>query len=228
MQILEKIITCVSENDTCTDDDEDDSNISRLIRRNTKTKKEKKKMNEVDWIKVRQLNQIIRRRLEHAKYELELQNKIVNESHETGTSNILDAIRDELTTDNDQGGVRGGGLSSQLAASLAGIGADDLTADEQQARNKFFQRAQLQKLTRNYSRNRLMSGEISFNEISDLEGNFSNTENIRRFGGLFRGIDTQGEETQGIDTFDELTDLDNEIGMLKALSLFQNEYGDKQ
>lgn len=81
-----------------------------MIKRTSKVKKDKKKLNEVDWIKVRQLNQIIRRRLEHAKYDLELKKKMLNESEETGTSNILDAIRDEMTTDNDQGGIRGGGL----------------------------------------------------------------------------------------------------------------------
>ena len=52
MLILEKIIKCESENDTCTDDD-DESNCSKVIKRTSKVKKEKKKMNEVDWIKVR-------------------------------------------------------------------------------------------------------------------------------------------------------------------------------
>ena len=48
MLILEKIIQ--SENDTCTEDDED-SDYSKIIK-----KTRKKKLNEVDWDKLRQIN----------------------------------------------------------------------------------------------------------------------------------------------------------------------------
>ena len=127
MLILEKIIH--SENDTCTEDD-NYSNLSRIIRKAQKMKKEKKKLNEVDWIKVRQLNQVIRRRLEHAKYDVELQRKMMNDSAETGTSNILDAIRDELTTDNDQGRSVCMNLGGVQLSGIAQLAADDLTVDE--------------------------------------------------------------------------------------------------
>ena len=51
MLILEKIIH--SENDTCTEDD-DISDSSKFTRKTTsKSKKDKKKLNEFDWIKVR-------------------------------------------------------------------------------------------------------------------------------------------------------------------------------
>ena len=40
-------------------------------------------------------------------------------------------------------------------------------------------------------------------------------------------MDTQGEETIGIVSFDEQTDFDNEFGILKALNLFQNEQASK-
>jgi len=49
MLILEKIIH--SENDTCTEDDVSDS--GKLTKKTMKTKKDKKKLNEFDWIKVR-------------------------------------------------------------------------------------------------------------------------------------------------------------------------------
>lgn len=68
-------------------------------------------------------------------------------------------------------------------------------------------------------------------EISDMDGNFSNAENLLRLGGgnfKLLGMDTQGEETIGIVSFDEQTDFDNEFGIIKALTLFQNEYADKQ
>ena len=50
MLILEKIIH--SENDTCTEDD-DVSDSGKLTKKTMKTKKDKKKLNEFDWIKVR-------------------------------------------------------------------------------------------------------------------------------------------------------------------------------
>ena len=50
MLILEKIIH--SENDTCTEDD-DVSDSGKLTIKTMKTKKDKKKLNEFDWIKVR-------------------------------------------------------------------------------------------------------------------------------------------------------------------------------
>lgn len=62
----------------------------------------------MDWIGARRMNQIIRRRFEILKYDQELQKHILNDSAETGTSNILDAIRDDLTTDNDQAKIIGG------------------------------------------------------------------------------------------------------------------------
>lgn len=49
---------------------------------------------------MRQVNQDLRRKLEHDKYAIEVP-KMMDDSVETGTSNILDALRDELTTDND-------------------------------------------------------------------------------------------------------------------------------
>lgn len=104
MLVLEKIIQ--QENDTCTEDDDDVSDSSRIIKKTQKVKKEKKKFNEIDWVKVRQVNQNLRRKLEHDKYAIEVP-KQIDESLETGTSNILDALRDELTTDNDQGKIDG-------------------------------------------------------------------------------------------------------------------------
>lgn len=68
-------------------------------------------------------------------------------------------------------------------------------------------------------------------EISDMDGNFSNAENLLRLGGgnfKFLGMETQGEETIGIVSFDEQTDFDNEFGIIKALTLFQNECAEKQ
>ena len=97
MLILEKIIH--SENDTCTEDD-DVSDSGKLAKKTSKIKKDKKKLNEFDWIKVRQLNQDLRRKLERNKYAIETPRQI-NESAETEVSNILECLRDELTTDND-------------------------------------------------------------------------------------------------------------------------------
>jgi hypothetical protein len=54
MLILEKII--LQENDTCTEDDDDVSDSGKLMKKTQKIKKEKKKFNEIDWIKVRQVN----------------------------------------------------------------------------------------------------------------------------------------------------------------------------
>ena len=103
MQILEKIIQIESENDTCSDIIDDDiiesNNIA--VKKPTKKKKEKKKQSEIDWLKSRQTNHIYCRRWEIIKYDQDLKQHFLNESAETGTSNILDAIRDELTTDND-------------------------------------------------------------------------------------------------------------------------------
>ena len=54
----------------------------------------------------------------------------MNDSAETGTSNILDAIRDELTTDNDQGRSVCMNVGGVQFAGIAQLAADDLTADE--------------------------------------------------------------------------------------------------
>lgn len=68
--VLEKIIQ--SENDTCTDDDDVSDSGSKFIMKTQKAKKEKKKLNEFDLFRVRQLNQDRRRKLERDKYALEV------------------------------------------------------------------------------------------------------------------------------------------------------------
>lgn len=199
MQVLEKIIQ--QENDTCTEDEDDVSDASRVVKKTQKVKKEKKKFNEIDWIKVRQVNQDLRRKLEHDKYAIEVP-KMMDDSVETGTSNILDALRDELTTDNDQCKIDGVQLAKQ----------------------NFLQRMQLMKLNRKIGLNKV-SSDVSLQEISDLDGNWSNAEQVFKIGGnwVFKGMDTQGEETIGIITQDEQTDFDNELCILKAMNIIQNE-----
>lgn len=45
---------------------------------------------------------------------------------------------------------------------------------------------------------------------------------------MFKGMETQGEETVGIMTQDEQTDFDNELCILKALNIIQNEMTEMQ
>ena len=81
--------------------------------------------------------------------------------------------------------------------------------------------------------NRVQS-DLSYQEISDLDGNWSNAEQVVKIGGMggmysFRGrLDSQGEETVGIVTQDEQTDFDNELCILRAMNIIQNDKIDKQ
>ena len=83
---------------------------------------------------------------------------------------------------------------------------------------------QLIKLNKNKIGLNRVSSDVSLQEISDLDGNWSNAEQVYKIGGnlVFKGLDTQGEETIGIITQDEQTDFDNELCILKAMNIIQN------
>lgn len=208
--VLEKLIE--HENDTC-DEEDDVCDISKAVvrRHHQKNKKEKKKISEFGMFLQRQLNQMQRQRQLQAKFDFA--NEQLNDSADTGTSNILAQLREELT---DKEESRLGGLSS-IQMSIAQLAAADSTDDQLGFNPKLGSMGRHASILKfNAARERILSDF----QASDIENCWSNVEqSVRKFGGKlkFRGLDptqTQGEETiGGITNFEEeTTDLNEEFG----------------
>lgn len=161
------------------------SDSSKIVKKHhQKNRKEKRKTEENMFI-LRHLNHLKRLRQQHAQFDIDyLNNERINDSAETGTSNILAGLREDLT-DKDESRV--GGISG-LQSNIAHLAPADLTDENySSAQQKFKMRKPSSILKLSGARRDRLPSDILVPDISDMENYQSNADqSVRIFGAKFK------------------------------------------